>query len=103
MATFEEVTSDFGTIIERVNKKFRTAFKPFVYSDENVAQVMQIVEEMDKEDQHKANVTETTVARPSEIRTQLKERRRKELENPYIMKLLEKAREVYQEMIEMGS
>ena len=99
LATFEEVTGDFGAVIERVNEKFGANFRRFVHTDENVEKVMRMVEEMDKADQRKANVTETTVARPSEIRNRLKERRRKELENPHIAKLLKEAKEVYMEMI----
>ncbi len=101
LATFEGVTTDFGAVIEKVNEKFETNFKPFAHTDENVAKVIKIVEEMDKADQRKENVTETTVARPSEIRTRLKEKRRKELANPHIERLLREAKAVYQEMIEL--
>ena len=101
LATFEEVTRDFGAIIEKVNEKFGTNFSNFVHIDENVEKVMRIVEEMDKEDQQKANVTETTVARPSKIKNRLKEMRRKDLEGPHIANLLKEAKEVYLEMMEM--
>ena len=100
LATFEEVTSDFGAIVEIVNRKFGTSFKPFVHTAENVSKVMQIIEEMDKVDQGKATVTETTVARPSKIRERLKQKRRKELEASSVSVLLEEATKVYIEMVE---
>lgn len=100
LATFEEVTTNFGLVIEKVNKKFGTNFKMFAHTDENVTKAMKIVEEMDKADQRKATVTETTVARPSEIRTRLKERRRRDLEDPHLERLLREAKAVYQEIIE---
>lgn len=33
---FEEVTSDFGELISRINERFGTSFSPFVHSEENV-------------------------------------------------------------------
>ncbi|MBC7251930.1 MAG: hypothetical protein H5T62_16835, partial [Anaerolineae bacterium] len=97
------VISDFGAIIEKVNRKFGTNFKPFVHTDENVVQVMRIVEEMDRADQRKATVTETTVARPSQIRHRIKEQRRKDLVNPQIENLLREAKAIYQEMLSLES
>lgn len=99
LAGFEEVVSDFGSVIESVNRKFGTTFKPFVSTQENIAKVMKIVEEMDKSDQGKVTVTETTVARPSEVRERLKQQRRKVLRQPVVSKLMEKAMEVYWEML----
>lgn len=45
---FEELTRDFGQVIQRINARFGTAFKPFEHTEENLKKVFQIVEEMDK-------------------------------------------------------
>ncbi len=39
IAPFEEVTDDFGGVIDRVNKRFGTAFAPFHHTEENVHKV----------------------------------------------------------------
>ena len=46
---FEEVTTDFGEVIRRVNARFGTNFKLFEHTEENLRKVFQIVEEMHKE------------------------------------------------------
>jgi hypothetical protein len=42
---FDEVTSDFGSVIDRVNRRFGTTFERFVHSRENVEHVYQLIEE----------------------------------------------------------
>jgi hypothetical protein len=44
VATFEEVVGDFGSVIERVNARFRTRFHPFVHSGENLARIEREIE-----------------------------------------------------------
>ncbi|MCT8341117.1 hypothetical protein MG296_13710 [Flavobacteriaceae bacterium TK19130] len=39
LATFEEVLSDYGAVIEKVNQKFNTDFNAFEHTDENVSKV----------------------------------------------------------------
>lgn len=99
LATFEDVTQDFGEVIERINQKFGTKFVRFNNDAENVAKAMRLVEEMDKADTGKNIVTETSVARPSVLRDQQKMQARKELENPTVKALLQTARIMYDEMI----
>lgn len=95
VAPFEEVISDFGRVIDRVNERFHTSFRSFEHTDENVQKVFKLVEEMDKADQQKTTVTETTVARPSTIREAFKAKRKKDLEKPEVKFLLEEANHVY--------
>ncbi len=98
LATFEQITRDFGEVTDRLNSKFGTHFLHFEHTEENLEKVYQIIEEMDKVDRGKSQVTETTVARPSEVREVLKEQKRRELEQPEIAALLKRARSVYQEI-----
>lgn len=99
VATFEEVTQDFGSVIDRLNCKFGTRFTRFYHTADNVAAVMRLVEEMDREDTGKRYVCETTVARPSEKREALKMQRRGELEEPKVASLLLTARAVYERIV----
>jgi len=97
---FEEVTTDFGELIRRVNARFGTNFKPFEYTEESLQKVFQIVEEMDKQDTGLSEVKEETVARPSAYREKLKKMAEAKLDTPKARKLLLEAEEVYRMFIE---
>lgn len=43
VATFDQVTSDLGAVIARLNRRYGTDFKEFVHTDENVARVFAIL------------------------------------------------------------
>jgi len=101
LATFEEVTQHFGAVIERVNRRFSTNFVVFEHTEENVKRVFKLVEKMDKEDQGRTSVTETTVARPSKVREELKKQRRREMDT--YAHLLEQARMLYENMLRRES
>ena len=45
VATFEEVTGDFGEVIELVNRKFGTSFARFEHTPENVLECFRLIEE----------------------------------------------------------
>jgi sulfotransferase family protein len=45
VATFDEVTSDLGAVIRRVNERSGTSFVEFEHTDENVASCFRIIEE----------------------------------------------------------
>ena len=45
IATFEEVTSDFGGVIARVNERFSTRFREFDHTDVNVSGVFALIDE----------------------------------------------------------
>jgi hypothetical protein len=45
IATFEEVTADFGAVTHRVNQRFGTDFKEFCHTEENVATCFAMIEE----------------------------------------------------------
>ncbi len=102
LATFEEVTQDFGEVIDGINLKFGTKFLRFEHTQENVEKVFRMVEEMDKADTGRNHVTEATVARPSGLRKKLKMQRRKEFERPEIAPLIEKAKVIYAKMLHVN-
>ena len=45
VATFEEVTSDFGAVIRRVNGRFSTSFREFDHTEPNVRTVFSLADE----------------------------------------------------------
>jgi len=45
LASFEEVTSDLGTVIERVNHRFGTMFRAFRHDEASVRQVFELIDE----------------------------------------------------------
>ena len=100
VATFEEVTSDFGKVILRVNEKFGTKFVPFVHTEENVERCFRLIEKWDMEDTGRSEVTEPTVARPSEVRERLKNELRKLFHMEENAAALEEARETYRRFLE---
>lgn len=97
---FEEVTTDFGEVIRRVNAHFGTNFKPFEHTGEKLRKVFQIVEDMDKQDTGLSEVKEETVARPSAHREMLKSMAEAELETPKARRLLLEAEKVYRMFVE---
>jgi hypothetical protein len=48
IATFEEVTSDFGAVIRRVNQRFSTDFREFDHTEANVQAVFTLIEEREE-------------------------------------------------------
>jgi len=80
LGRFEEVTRDFGSVVERLNRRFGASFRSFVHSEDNVRRVFAEVERMDREDTGSASVTEATVGRPSDHRRHLKSELRARVE-----------------------
>jgi hypothetical protein len=66
---FDDVTKDYGTIIERVNAKFGTRFSPYYGTEENTRDVFARIEEINRIED---GGLEEQVARPSAAREKLK-------------------------------
>jgi len=56
VARFEDVTTDFGRVVEAVNARFGTAFTPFQHTPENVAAVYALIEERARQPAHAAAI-----------------------------------------------
>jgi hypothetical protein len=79
VAPFETVTSDLASIIRMVNKRYGTAFKEFVPTEDALNSVRQTVEWMGKVDSMNTGWDyHLGVALPSEQRQRAKEARRTE-------------------------
>jgi hypothetical protein len=67
LATFEEVTTDFGAVLARVNERFGTTFPLFVHTDDNVALVQRRLEDYGV--RKRGYLREESIARPSGARS----------------------------------
>ena len=68
VADFDQVTSNFGSIISRVNQKFGTDYKVFENNAENISSVYEEIDQINR-DLHGGK--ETHVARPSSVRKKI--------------------------------
>lgn len=68
VATFDEVTNDFGGVIRRVNQRFGRSFGLFEHTPENVEACFKAIEARNAQRFGAGRVEEHRVARPSEHR-----------------------------------
>jgi hypothetical protein len=74
VARFEEVTTDFGKVIRRLNERFATTFDEFEHTSDNVSLCFHIME--DHARTKMGRVSEAQIGRPSKEREALKRRLR---------------------------
>jgi hypothetical protein len=91
---FEEVTRDYGAVLERVNARFGTRFSSFVHSEDNVKRVFDRIEELHRA-KRGGRLDEKQIAHPSAVKAGLKDALRKELEAPEVRNLTARAEAVY--------
>jgi len=68
IAEFNDVTTNFGKVIQGINKQFGTGFLEFTHSDNQQDQVFKSIEGINKQ---KFSGQETFIARPSELRKKI--------------------------------
>ena len=68
VATFEQIISDFGAVIERINRKYGTDFDLFEHTDSNVKKCFELIEARELELSKEERPLELGVARPSKER-----------------------------------
>ncbi len=76
VATFSQVVRDFGEVMERVNRRFGTSFRPFDHTEENVRMVLAAIEAYTRPAGGGEEEFERIVGRPSHVREALKARLR---------------------------
>jgi hypothetical protein len=103
VGTFEELNSDFGALIKRINKRYEVDFQPFVNSPENVSKCFAIIEENLRKKTGQEKVDEAMVARPSVARADMKRNLLSKLDDPVYEPLLKKAEKWYQTFIDFRS
>jgi hypothetical protein len=94
---FEEVTRDYGMVLERVNAKFGTGFSSFVHSEDNVRCVFDHIDEVHRA-RRGGRLDEKVITHPSAVKAGLKDALKKELEAPELRKLIAKAEAVYESL-----
>lgn len=78
VGTFEEVVGDFGAVIERVNHRFGTAFRPFEHRPEHLARLDREIAEDYRSRARSQEDLDRIVPLPSERRREMKDRLRAE-------------------------
>ncbi len=94
VATFDEVTNDFGAVIRKINRRFQTHFGEFDHTAENLAKCRAAVENYLGQDRSYA--FELRVPRPSAERNRLKEKLRSAFDEPSLQESLNKANHIYE-------
>jgi len=95
VALFDQVTGDFGRVIERLNARFGTRYQAFTNDPADVEKAMKLVEDLERRDAGGV-VSESSVARPSALRDEDKPRLRSALESPALAPLLARANALYE-------
>lgn len=96
---FDRVVSDFGGVVDMVNRRFGTAFVRYESTPENQAAAFRIVEEMNRRECRGA-VVESHVGRPSVEREERKSELQGLLEQPRTAARLREAQRVYERYAE---
>lgn len=96
---FEDVTTDLGAVIRRVNERFGTTFDEFEHSEENVARVMEIIEKGDRREFGEGSALERKIGRPSEQRDRLKEALRTAYHSSSLRTLRERAQAIHEQVL----
>jgi len=100
VADFSEVTSDFSKVIGKVNSKFKTDFRVFIHTEENVKKVFEIIRKTKNAQDKIKKGYEYRVALPSKEKELLKEQLKYVLNKRNIQKLLVQANKIYEDFYE---
>jgi hypothetical protein len=68
---FDEVTNNYGEVIQRINQRFSTGFALFEHNEANVQKSFDLIEQLNRQKNNGA-LAELRIARPSPIREKLK-------------------------------
>jgi hypothetical protein len=99
---FDDVTRDFGAVLDRVNERFGTSFARYEASPENEAAAFTLVEEMNRLE-CRGEVVETQVGRPSAERDARKAEIAASLQRPRAARLLGQAQDLYRRYVALGT
>lgn len=98
LGRFEEVTTDFGAVVERVNARFGTAFAPFEHTKENVAAAFARIDKVYRKN-YEENRIEAVVSRPSSGRKEMRRALEGRLLDPAYKRLLARAEAVHERLV----
>jgi hypothetical protein len=99
LGPFEEITSNFGAVIGRVNRLFATEFAEFEHSEQNVHMVQIAVDEWDRGAFESHDELVRGRARPVEARERMKEEARAMYRSPGLARARDRAEWLYEDMV----
>jgi hypothetical protein len=99
---FDRVTSDYGAVLDEVNRRFGTSFRRYDPTPENEARAFELVEEMNRLETGGA-VVEALVGRPSAERSRRKEELRALLDRPRTAAKLREADLLYEHYAQLAA
>jgi hypothetical protein len=99
LGLFEDVTADFGQVIQRLNDKFGTTFSLFRHDEENVNELFAGMETQARK-KYGETLWERKVQRPAAAREKIKGEIEYESANPRRKKLIARAEAVYHRLRE---
>ena len=94
---FDEVTTDFGKVIDKVNTRFSTHFNTFNHNEPNEEKVFRKIEEMKISAPYENK--EEAISRPSEHKEKRKEEVRTSFKSDELKQLKSKAHKVYEKFL----
>jgi hypothetical protein len=94
LGLFEEVTEDFGRVIQRLNDRFATTFSPFHHNEQNVESVLTRIERNSRKKFGEASL-ENKASLPFAAREEKKHELGYQLEDPRRKGLIARAEAVY--------
>lgn len=98
IATFDDVTTDFGAVTRRVNQRFGTSFPVFEPTEENVAEALRVVERHAHRVRRPDEPLHRLIAAPSPERDVMKEGLRPQYLSSRHRKLRDRAERLYEEI-----
>jgi hypothetical protein len=101
VGVFDDVVSDFGSVVRTVNHRFGTSFRPFEPTAANQAAAFELVEEMNRQECG-GEVVESHVGRPSEERGRRKAEILALMRMPATQELLAEAERWYERFVALS-
>jgi hypothetical protein len=95
VATFDQVISDYGAVVERVNARFRTSWRPFPHTEENVRGVLRAIDRYTRPEAPDDDAFDRIVARPAAARDELKDALRARYASPRLRRVRSQAERLY--------
>lgn len=96
LASFDEVTKDYGAVIKRINKKFSTTFALFRDTKASLNKVFSAIDAGYRS--YDEDAREKAISRPSAAKEQAKQDVAGQLHNPRCIKLLSRAETLYERL-----
>ena len=99
VGTFADVTTDFGEVTRRVNRRFGTSFAEFEHTKENQRRCFEAIERAYAVRDERGSALEAIVARPSEMRRDIKDRLRARYRADGLSALRGRAERAYRSLV----